>query len=440
VLSGPATDPGSVQRRIEFWDNSLFLLGDFRFTGVGLGIRAVQETYENYFIPIEPRFSHSHNVFLQTYLEQGLLGLAGFLGLLLLGLLSAWRTVRRARDAKTRSAAISASGGALALVLAGLTEIVALTALGMVMLFASLALLLASERLSVRRSDRASNGWRNAVSRPGQLGLVLLIAAAALVGGNATSLAQTSPSGGDLAGAEPSVLARLTASFYLNRGAVEVNKVSIGVDRPRAERDRRLADAEELLQTALELDPSNVGVYRNLATTHVVQSQRSAARRMLSQAQALAPDNNLQSFQIGRLYRDNGDVERAADVWTRIGAAPQLIAWGSSAVRRGQWRTALDVNRAAIRAAPSERSAWQGLGLSIDEVSGRRAAVLTMERLAAIYPGNPWPYLAAGDLYAKDGELNTAREWYERGLMLVPNEPVLVSRLEGRVGDDSVLP
>jgi tetratricopeptide (TPR) repeat protein len=436
ILSGPTTDPGSVQRRIEFWDNSLFLLGDFRFTGVGLGIRAVQETYETYFIPIEPRFSHSHNVFLQTYLEQGLLGLVGFVGLLLLGLRSAWRTLNAVRDPHIRSAAISAAGSGLALVVAGLTEIVALTALGMVLLFGSLGLLLASERLRDVQTERASAGQGNAAFRPAAIAVAFFVATLALIGPSPTTLAQSAPGSDDPINTRPDLLTQLTASFYLNQGAVEVNKVSIGIDRPRAERDQRLAAAEELLQKALTLDASNVGAYRNLAATHVVQSQRSAARRLLGQAEALAAsDDHREAFQIGRLYRDNGDVVRAADLWTRVGAAPQLIAWGSSTVRRGQWRAALDINRAAIRAAPSERTPWQGLALSMDQVSGRRAVTITMERLSALYPGNPWPYLATGDLYASEGDLQTAREWYERGLVLAPNEPTLTSRLESQPRD-----
>jgi Flp pilus assembly protein TadD len=431
ILSGPTTDPGSVQRRIEFWDNSLFLLGDFRFTGVGLGIRAVQETYETYFIPIEPRFSHSHNVFLQTYLEQGLLGLGGFVGLVLIGLSSALRTLGRVRDSRVRSSAISAAGSGLALVLAGLTEIVALTALGMVMLFASLGLLLASDRLHKVPSAQVSAARGNMIGRAAGIAVSLFVAIVALIWGGLTAVAQPISGGDDTSSSPPDLLARLTASFYLNQGAVEVNKVSIGVDRPRPERDRRLAAAEDLLQRALALDATNPGVYRNLAATHVVQSQRSAARRLLGEAETLAaPADHQQAFQIGRLYRDNGDVERAADIWTRIGAAPQLIAWGSSAIRRGQWQTALEVNRAAIRAAPGERSPWHGLALGIDRVSGRNAAVITLERLAALYAGNPWAYLAVGDLYANDSDVRTAREWYARGLTIAPDEPTLKSRLE----------
>ena len=51
VLSSPITDLGSIQRRVEFWDNLFFLLGDFRFTGVGLGVRSVQEIYRDLFHP-----------------------------------------------------------------------------------------------------------------------------------------------------------------------------------------------------------------------------------------------------------------------------------------------------------------------------------------------------------------------------------------------------
>ncbi len=111
VLSSPITDLGSIQRRVEFWDNLFFLLGDFRFTGVGLGVRSVQEIYETYFIPIDPRFSHSHNIFLQTYLEQGPLGLIGLVGLVLIGLVSAWRTLSRINYPDARSAIVSAIRG-----------------------------------------------------------------------------------------------------------------------------------------------------------------------------------------------------------------------------------------------------------------------------------------------------------------------------------------
>jgi tetratricopeptide (TPR) repeat protein len=238
-----------------------------------------------------------------------------------------------------------------------------------------------------------------------------------------------------------SFLNELLAAFSLNRGAIEVTKASIGVDRPRAERDDRLADAERLLLGAMEQDPSNLAAYRNLAAVHAVQSQRSAARRLLDEAQTMtAPDDRHTLFQLGRLYRDNGDVSKAIDAWVRAGATRQLVAWGSTALRRGQWKTATDVDVATIHLAPTERVPWQGLALALDKVSERPDVLLAMSRLAALYPDAPWPYLAVGDLFANDGDIQTAREWYARGLAMAPDEESFLSRMQSEPRDSAATP
>jgi O-antigen ligase/Flp pilus assembly protein TadD len=429
LFSSPITDLGSIQRRLEFWDNLFFLLGDFRFTGVGLGVRAVQEIYETYFIPIDPRFSHSHNIFLQTYLEQGPLGFIGLVGLALIGLVSAWRTLARINHPDARSAILSASGALLVLFVAGLTEIVALTAIGMVMLFSALALLVAGGRLELETKTTQSSS----VSSRTSLAKVIAVVGVGLICVVFTlplfvrAQPLATPSSSEV---RTSFVDRLLAAFNLNQGAIEVTKASIGVDRPRAERDQRLADAEQLLLYAMERDPTNPAAYRNLAAVHAVQSQRSAARRLLNDAQSLtALDDKRTTFQLGRLYRDNGDVSRAIDVWTRAGATRQLISWGATALRRSQWRTAIDVNAATIQVAPSERLPWHGLAVAVEQTDGPNVAATTIEQLAAQHPGVPWPYLEIGDLSKDHGDPAQAQEWYRRAALVAPEEPAVQDRL-----------
>ncbi|MFN0072792.1 MAG: O-antigen ligase family protein [Chloroflexota bacterium] len=432
LLAAPTVDFGSVFRRAEFWDNSIFLIGDFRFTGVGLGLRSVQEMYETYFLPVDPRFSHAHNIFLQTYLEQGVLGFTGLIGLVVTGAFALYRVHSVSQDSQGRWVAFAATAATMTLLIAGLTEVVALTSVGMVMFASALGLVavLARSRQAAQRDPRV-------VARVVAAGRVIVAVGLALAVVVPVIYAQGESQAREARPSAASWLQSVMGSVYLNAGNVELMKVSVGIKRSREERDERLTRGEDYLNRALELDSSNPAAMRSLAALHTIQSQRSAARRMLSQAEALAdPNDQSMAFQIGRLYRDMGEVDRAVDAWTRAGAAPQIVQWGNALVRRAQWRQALQVNRAGIRVAPNERSPWQGVAISVDQISGRRAAIITMERLGALYPNNPWPYLAGGDLYANDADHETARAWYGRGLILAPGEPVLVARLEGRTADD----
>src|SRR5207248_643304 len=82
-LPASGTTPGTFLFRLELWGNVLHVLSDFRFTGVGLGARSVELALASYYPTWAEGYvptSHAHNTFLQSYLEQGPLGLFGLLG------------------------------------------------------------------------------------------------------------------------------------------------------------------------------------------------------------------------------------------------------------------------------------------------------------------------------------------------------------------------
>ena len=161
------------------------------------------------------------------------------------------------------------SGALLVLLVAGLTEIVALTAIGMVMLFSALALLLAGGRLELETKTTLSS---SVLSRPSVAKVIAVVGVGLIcvVFTLPLFVRAQPPSAASSSEVRVSFVDRLLAAFNLNQGAVEVTKASIGVDRSRAERDERLADAEQLLVYAMERDPSNLAVYRNLAVVHAV--------------------------------------------------------------------------------------------------------------------------------------------------------------------------
>lgn len=709
-VSGPATDPGSVIRRMEFWENALYLLADLRFTGVGLGIRSVQETYETYFIPVEPRFSHAHNIFVQSYLEQGLAGLAGLVGIVTVGVVIGWRALAGIRPGGARVLAVSSAGGALTLILAGFTEIVVMTSVGMTLLGLALGFLEAARRVDaaeraeastprpgvprltpvgaaatamvlaatitwqttpgagaqparqgqgwplppvraetvqvlddasrsiafmgpwiVREDDAASERvhhlsagpgavarirfvggavsmyyrsgpersglkvsldgqdlptldqrgpaaqqrWRWAGLSPGEHTLELTsLAAGADVDGftinepdlledgdprlrysgtwlptrdpqatggstrrseeanaslrtdfDGTSLSVYFPRGPDRGilnvaidgapvesidqygprtprqrqdytnlspgthvltltvsglkhaaasgvlveldalvvderpgltfsespqlgvaatpvAAEPrrrppppraQPLAAMGAEVYLNLGTISLIKATVGVDRSREERERLLTDAEGWLREALDRDPANLAISRNLAAVVAAASQTSRARRILGDAEEIAdPADTRFHFQAGRVYREMGETDRAIAAWTRAAATPQMIQWGAALVRRGQWKNAVDVNLAAVRLAPSDPTPYRALATAVARQRGDEGALAQMRELTVTYPDMPWPYLEAGELAAKLNRLDEARTLYQQALALAPTDPAVRQRAGGR--------
>ena len=67
--------------RLEVYRNSLYLIRDFPFTGIGLG-DVFAMVYSRYALLIQvPFLSYSHNLFLEIWLDQGLLGILSFLSL-----------------------------------------------------------------------------------------------------------------------------------------------------------------------------------------------------------------------------------------------------------------------------------------------------------------------------------------------------------------------
>ena len=93
LLSG--TSVGSLESRLQLWSRSLLLARDFPFTGVGMGMvgEAIHRLMplslnETNLVP------HAHNLYLQVFLDLGLMGIIGWLATLILALSTAWKVYR----------------------------------------------------------------------------------------------------------------------------------------------------------------------------------------------------------------------------------------------------------------------------------------------------------------------------------------------------------
>lgn len=83
ILTIGSTADSSNMYRVYIWTSVLEMLGDFGLMGIGLGPGNFTPLYAAYCNPAASVAQHSHMVYLEVWLEMGIIGLAGFLGLYL---------------------------------------------------------------------------------------------------------------------------------------------------------------------------------------------------------------------------------------------------------------------------------------------------------------------------------------------------------------------
>lgn len=114
----------TLNYRKELWPWAITAVGDFPFTGVGLGAFR-QVAFRLYPLPMAggQDIAHAHNIFLQTALDVGVPGLIAYVALLLGAAAAGWRA---ARDVDFRAISLGLLAGLAALHVFGLADALAL--------------------------------------------------------------------------------------------------------------------------------------------------------------------------------------------------------------------------------------------------------------------------------------------------------------------------
>ncbi len=117
----------TLEARVEIWSRALYALQDFPFTGVGLGAfrRVVNILYPLFLVPPDADIAHSHNMFLQVGVDVGLIGLVGYVALLLVAAVVAWQAASR-EDGFDRYVALGALAALIGFHVYGLADALAL--------------------------------------------------------------------------------------------------------------------------------------------------------------------------------------------------------------------------------------------------------------------------------------------------------------------------
>jgi tetratricopeptide (TPR) repeat protein/O-antigen ligase len=400
-------DLRTVVERLDFWQKGLFLARETPFTGVGLGVESVQLAYRAAFQPAYPPFSHAHNIFVQGLLEQGIVGLAGLV-LLTVALLRLGIVRAGAAGPHRHAASLTLFGGALALIAAGLTEIVALTTVGGALLFGLLGLLVAAhDGAEVRAVESPISGLARRSLAFAPRRRVVLVAGGALAAGVLV-----------LAGG----LRPLAAAPLLNVGTTALYRATLKEQVGRAERARDLAFAISTLRLAATVDPSSGVVERNLGLALAANGQRAEALHVADLARARTADDNADGlFGVGRAYAAAGSYDAAIGIWQDIGAGPQLMRLGRQLSQGSAWETGIAAFGAAVTAGAPPRPAADAITRA--SLAHGESTATAVERLAPLVQdgGNAAynAHLQIARVYRLDGQLGPA----ERELLTAGSFP-----------------
>lgn len=283
--------------RAVIWRNSLDLVTDYPFIGLGLG--RFEMAYSSYTLLLHVGHTlYAHDLFLDVWLEQGL---PGVIALGWLVVLAVW----------PQPAASPWRGAALAslsiLLLHGIVDDVFYGLGRAVVLVIPLALLARSAPRTAGARFVSAAGWFAAAT----VG-TLAILTTALVG-----------------------VPRLRAAFLANLGTVAQSRVELTSyrwpewpiqDELRRSTQVELKPAVQFYEAALALDPDNVTANRRLGQIELSLGQYEAACGHVLDAYRVAPWQRATRQMAGECYAIVGDTQRAAQLWRTVDVSSQQLA------------------------------------------------------------------------------------------------------------------
>jgi hypothetical protein len=278
--------------RMELLRSTPTLVRDYPIIGAGLG--SFQMLYSTYVLLSHVGYTvHSHNLYLNVAVEQGLLALLALTWMWILFASAVWRDLSHNRP-RSGSGALGAAALSLVIILIhGLVDDVLYGSRGVLLLFIPLAFAVPF----LRRRGRAAP-WRSWLL---PAGLILVVLLALLLRGP--------------------VLSVLSA----NLAAVHQSQIELSVyawpewpiqDEVRRQRDLSLPIAE--YEKALELNPRNVSALRRLGMIELSLGEYEDALAHLEAAYAAEPDSSTMRQLYGEALIANGHVDEGRTHWAGI--------------------------------------------------------------------------------------------------------------------------
>ena len=307
--------------RLDVYRGSLQLIGDVPLTGVGLGGQFAMH-YSRYVLMIQvPFLEYSHNLYLEVWLQQGILGLAAWIWLLAAVGYAGWRMLRAGRDPLLEGALV----GLAATYLHGLTDARQYSDWWCWLPFFLLAGLTASAFLRARLPST----WRQDLAPTAVMGLALL------------AISVTLPS--------------LPAVWRANLGCLQQGQADLSATLRNEERAALREKAMSNFQRAVALSPGERTPNLRLGSMLIEDGQFAEALPYLASAAASAPQNATVAKALGLGYVWNGEIDRAAEM---LAPLPEMVnelnTWGWWRASEGQAALARYAYQTSLRIKPDQ--------------------------------------------------------------------------------------
>jgi O-antigen ligase len=280
--------------RLEVYGQAAHLVKDYVYTGSGLGVFPM--VFSTYVLMIDvPFLTHSHDLFLQIWIEQGILGLAAIVWLFLAFYYWVWR-----RRDQLNWLAIGSLAATTVMLLHGFFDVLLYSSRFLPLMFVPLALAVAAMRPRKGKRTHAFGFEDKLVVVCGVVVLASLLAIFAFAHD------------------------RIVAAWYENLGSVEQTKIELSryhfmdslVEYVR--RDADLSPAEEYFSAALALDPGNVSANQRLASISLARGDNVPALNYAQAAEERDPQNTITRELLGEAYLGVGQIDEAYSYWSGI--------------------------------------------------------------------------------------------------------------------------
>jgi hypothetical protein len=279
--------------RIELLRNAPVLVQDYPIIGAGLG--GFQMLYSSYVLLSHVGYSiHSHNLFLDVSVEQGLLALLALSWMWILFALAVWRGLLHSHRRRGSDALGAAALSLVVVLIHGLVDDVLYGSRGVLLLFVPLAF--AVPFLS-KPSGRAGR-WTSWVL---PIGLVLVAAVAILLRGPVLSLLSS-----NLASVHQSQ-AELSLYAWPQWPIQDEVRRQVDLSRVVAEYERALA-----------FNPNNASANRRLGMIELSLGEYEEALAHLEAAYATQPGNRTTRQLYGEALIANGRLNEGKALWTDV--------------------------------------------------------------------------------------------------------------------------
>ncbi len=298
----------TAMSRLTLYRNSLYLLSEYPFTGIGLG-DTFGMVYSRYQLLIQsPYLTYSHNLFLSVGLGLGLLGLAALTWLLI----SFYHFVRRVEKVglSTQLAPLFRAAwlGTTVTFVHGLTDAPQFAGTGwtMPMLFGILGLTVAVGRLALDEAEAEEAEF--SVNSHHRLGWLTggLVAAVLLV----SLLVFWRP---------------LLGGWYGNLGAIQQTRSELSPQLAEPDREAAAEAAVNNFARALSINPVQPAANRRLGLMALDRANYETATVYLDQAYRQEPGNQATLKALGYAYLWTGQLDLAEPLLRQIDDQSELI-------------------------------------------------------------------------------------------------------------------